>query len=333
MLPTATVIIPTYNRPEDLTKCLASILDQTIPPFEVIVVDDGNLPAVPLENEMRQRGIRCVYHKKKSPGLTASRNVGIKLATGDIIFFFDDDVVLLPKYLEETLKTFADDATGHLAGVGGIQLNQTPLTLLRRAERIFEVMFLISGLREGQVLPSGFCTDYGRTEFPIRKITDVKFLHGGISAWRRSVFNEFIFSEDFQGYGLGEDKDFSIRVSQKYRLVINPASQLYHYESPQMRYKLFRRGRDYVLDRYYFFKKYVQRRPTQVVFFYYAVVGYLLRRLIHMVLLRDRAELDRARGIVDAVVSIITGRFLWYNIGRTDQASSKPVVTGKLPSE
>ena len=96
------VIIPTYNRPEDLKNCIRSILNQSVKPDEVIVIDDGNLPEFPLLKECKDTGIHCIFHKKNIPGLTASRNAGVKLSTGDIIFFLDDDVELLSGYIKKS---------------------------------------------------------------------------------------------------------------------------------------------------------------------------------------------------------------------------------------
>ncbi|MBF0144456.1 MAG: glycosyltransferase family 2 protein, partial [Magnetococcales bacterium] len=75
----ASIIIPTYHRPKELGDCLQSILRQTLLPFEVIVVDDGDLGGFPMREALEAAGIRCLYHKKEKPGLTASRNVGIGL--------------------------------------------------------------------------------------------------------------------------------------------------------------------------------------------------------------------------------------------------------------
>ena len=75
------IIIPTYNRPEELRNCLASILEQTVLPGELIIVDDGNLEQIPLAGKLAKASIKVLYHKKDTPGLTASRNVGIGLAT------------------------------------------------------------------------------------------------------------------------------------------------------------------------------------------------------------------------------------------------------------
>lgn len=303
-----TVIIPTYNRPRELAACLRSLLAQQVKPDEIIVVDDGALSGFPLQREAEALGIRCVYHRKQTPGLTASRNAGVALARGGIIFFLDDDVELLPDYLAEILRVFADYRGRDLGGVGGLIANPKPLTRARRLRAFYDRLFLIAGSREGKILPSGFCTDYGKTPFPLQGLTEVDFLAGGVSAYKREVFAEFAFSEAYRGYGLGEDKDFSCRVGRKYKLLVNPAARLYHYESARMRYDMVEHGRQAVLSRYYFFKTYCRKGWWSWLFFAYALVGYLLIRLLITIVARDRRELQRVRGMWGAVRDLVGGR-------------------------
>ncbi len=83
----STVIIPTYHRPKELSDCLRSILAQTVRPDEVLVIDDGKLESWPLDREFQEAGIAYQGFRKEVPGLTASRNLGTREATGDIVFF------------------------------------------------------------------------------------------------------------------------------------------------------------------------------------------------------------------------------------------------------
>ena len=86
------VIICTMNRFDDLIKALHSIFKQSILPDELIIVDDGNLNQDELRSLVPGQ-IELKYTKKDTPGLTRSRNVGIGIASGDVLFFFDDDVL------------------------------------------------------------------------------------------------------------------------------------------------------------------------------------------------------------------------------------------------
>ena len=78
------IIVPTYNRPESLKDCILSILEQTVMPNEIIIIDDGNLSGIPFKTELSEAGVNCRYFKKDVRGLTESRNTGVKLSTGEV---------------------------------------------------------------------------------------------------------------------------------------------------------------------------------------------------------------------------------------------------------
>lgn len=253
-------------------------------------------------------GIRCRYHKKSQRGLTASRNAGIAMATGDILFFLDDDVELFPDYVEEILRAYTLPNGPTVMGVGGIIANIEPVTSIHRARHYFDVMFLVSGTQEGKVLRSGFSTDYGTTGRPLSDISCVDFLPGGVSSFRREVFESFAFSENYEGYGMGEDKDFSYRVSRKYRLVVNPRARLNHYESPKMRLNKDQETRDIVIGRYRLFQDCIKEKTWDSFFFYYALLGYFLDRIAIALLFPTKAHFLRVKGILIAVRDICAQR-------------------------
>ncbi len=126
------VIIPTYHRPAELTMALRSILAQSRMPDELIVVDDGDLPELPLRAELETTGLVCRFLRKDKPGLTESRNLGIARSRGDVILFVDDDVELLPDYVQQVAAVYERDVGGEIDGVGGVILNHKSLSGSRR---------------------------------------------------------------------------------------------------------------------------------------------------------------------------------------------------------
>jgi len=248
------VIIPTFNRPAGLINCIQSILAQSKKPDEVIIIDDSALPAPALQKECTERGIYYLYIKKEKPGLTESRNVGAKVAQGDIIFYFDDDVILSSEYIEEVLKVYEEDQEKSFGGVEGVMSNITSLTAFQHLRKIFHMIFLTVGLKEGKVLPSGFVTDFGTKGVPLKKVQEVDFFHGCAMSFRKEIFQEFSFDEKkYQGYGLGKDQDFSYRVSKKYKLIVTPRARVWHLESEKMRPYQERIGRNLMIHRFVFF--------------------------------------------------------------------------------
>jgi glycosyltransferase involved in cell wall biosynthesis len=93
----ASVIIPTYNCGRFLPEAIESVLAQTLPPHEVIVVDDGSTDDTPAV-AARFAG-RIVYHRQVNRGVSAARNAGMDRATGDWLAFLDADDLWMPTKL------------------------------------------------------------------------------------------------------------------------------------------------------------------------------------------------------------------------------------------
>ncbi len=92
------LIIPAYNRAAFLEQTLQSVLRQTRPPDEVLVVDDGSTDAT---RELVERfGHGVDYHFQNNAGLAAARCTGTGLTSGELLCFLDSDDLLLPRALE-----------------------------------------------------------------------------------------------------------------------------------------------------------------------------------------------------------------------------------------
>lgn len=104
------VIIPTHNRIEDLKKALNSVFTQTVLPSEVIVVDDGSLPAVPetIFDEAPVAIKTLLLRNEQPKGAPNARNRGINAATGEWIAFLDDDDEFFPEKIEVVMKTIQE---------------------------------------------------------------------------------------------------------------------------------------------------------------------------------------------------------------------------------
>lgn len=104
--PTVSVILPTYNRAHLLERAIQSVLDQTYPDFEIIVVDDASIDnTVNIIKGIINERIRYIRHEKNK-GAAAARNTGIKLAKGKYIAFQDSDDEWLRDKLEKQIKIF-----------------------------------------------------------------------------------------------------------------------------------------------------------------------------------------------------------------------------------
>lgn len=97
--PIVSVIIPTYNHADYLTEAVQSVLDQTYPDFEVVIVNDGstdNTPEVVQQFDDR----RIEYLEQENRGATAARNAGIRASSGQFMALLDADDILHPEKLQ-----------------------------------------------------------------------------------------------------------------------------------------------------------------------------------------------------------------------------------------
>lgn len=104
--PTVTVIVPTFNRAGYINECIDSLLAQTVPALEVIVVDDGSDDDTVARIAVYGQKVR--YVRKANGGKPLAVNMGLGLALGQWIWIFDDDDVALPNAIEQRLATLAD---------------------------------------------------------------------------------------------------------------------------------------------------------------------------------------------------------------------------------
>ncbi|HEX7331575.1 MAG TPA: glycosyltransferase family A protein, partial [Pyrinomonadaceae bacterium] len=101
--PTVSVITPAYNAAKYIGDALQSVLNQTFPSHEVIVINDGSPDTDELERELRKYPATIQYIKQENRGAAAARNAGLRSARGEYVAFLDADDRWLPNFLEEQL--------------------------------------------------------------------------------------------------------------------------------------------------------------------------------------------------------------------------------------
>lgn len=142
------VIVPVYKVEPYLDRCVASILAQTYPNLEVILVDDGspdNCPALCDAWAQRDARIRVIH--KKNGGLSDARNVGLDAASGAYISFVDSDDYIAENFIETLMICSMSTTPIFLPSIGNSSMLTRRRSLLR---------FLPETLRSFRVLmPSG----------------------------------------------------------------------------------------------------------------------------------------------------------------------------------
>lgn len=114
------IIVPVYNAENYLRRCIDSILEQTYTNFELLLINDGSTDgSAKILEEVKESDSRIRVVHKKNEGVSATRNLGLKLVTGDYITFIDSDDFVDKLYLEVLYKSLtendADIASGNFA--------------------------------------------------------------------------------------------------------------------------------------------------------------------------------------------------------------------------
>lgn len=110
-----TAVIPVYNRKKTIRRCIDSVLAQTYPIFEIIVVDDGSSDGTTDIIE-RTYGEKVSLIRQKHKGAQAARNLGIKEAKGEYIAFLDSDDEWLPRKTEIQVQELRKNKNAVVAG-------------------------------------------------------------------------------------------------------------------------------------------------------------------------------------------------------------------------
>lgn len=141
------VIIPVYNRRDEVASLLQSLAAQTVRNFEVIIVDDGSTDPCGSECEPYSGFVR--YYWKENEGRSPARNYGMERARGDYFVFFDSDCVIPPAYFETLAKELAARPADCYGGPDAAHESFTPL---QKAINFAMTSFLTTGgIRGGKV--------------------------------------------------------------------------------------------------------------------------------------------------------------------------------------
>lgn len=105
-LPSVSVIMPSYNRADLIGESIESMLSQTVPPIELIVVDDGSTDETVSVIKSFGERVHLIQQANAGPGV--ARNTGLAAASGDFVQFFDSDDLATPNKLECQLTALAE---------------------------------------------------------------------------------------------------------------------------------------------------------------------------------------------------------------------------------
>jgi GT2 family glycosyltransferase len=288
--PKFSAVIPTKDRPDECLNCVKSMLEQTLPFWEIIIVeaviDKDNMSSLAKAlSEIPSTNTHIIYLATDKPGSVHQRNLGIAQVTGDFIFFADDDIVLEKDCLEQICKAFSE--LDHK--VGGVQ----PLILQENAishvSSLLRKMFLLSDSTNNNphMKPSGFPSLASLPDKPVR--TNV--FSGCCCCYRRSIFPNYLFDERLKGYGAMEDIDLSYRISQSFDLWVWPDAKIHHYPSKRGRIPPEKFYEMTMAHYWYLFNKNMPKIFLYQMAFTWANIGMLFMALGNSLRLKNIAPL------------------------------------------
>ena len=208
------VIVPVFNRPDEVDELLGSLAHQTLKDFEVIIVEDGS--ETPCKDVCdKYAGILDLhYYYKENSGPGQSRNYGAERAKGQWLIVLDSDVVLPDGYLESI------EHSEDISAWGGPDRAHESFTPVQKAiSYAMTSFFTTGGIRGGKTKLDKF--------FP-------RSYNMGI---RREVYSEL---GGFSRMRFGEDIDFSYRIVEAgYKTALIPEAWVWHKRRTDLR-KFFR---------------------------------------------------------------------------------------------
>lgn len=217
------MVTPTLERSGEVAELLKNLAQQTILPFELILVDGAPHTEIRTEELVIQqtKNLPYVVHYIRHGGGTAiQRNVGIEKALGDFIAFVDDDIRLEADFFSRILEIFNKDHERKVGGVIGYITNQYLDLKKSRRWQWLRRLKLLTTYEPGRF---DFNSGYPINRYlqpPFVGVKEVDFMSTNCAVWRRVVIDSGLrFDEFFTGYGVLEDAHFALRAGKHWKLL------------------------------------------------------------------------------------------------------------------
>ena len=211
------IIVPVFNRPDEVDELLESLSNQTQKDFEVIIVEDGSVKTCKDVCDKYADILVLHYYAKENSGPGQSRNYGAERAKGDYLIILDSDVVLPSGYLAAVDKELTKNPTEAFGGPDAAHPSFTPIQ--KAISYSMTSFFTTGGIRGGKAKLDKF---YPRS------------FNMGI---RRDVYLKL---NGFSKMRFGEDIDFSYRIVEAgYKPRLFPEAWVWHKRRTDFR-KFFR---------------------------------------------------------------------------------------------
>lgn len=305
----STFIIATRNRPDELLETVESLVEQTVLPAELCVVDSSDTTPVRarIEELCSSAGLKLDYVHPAPRGLTVQRNVGLDRTTGDPVFLIDDDVWLAPDCHEACLQEY--DKWG--PELGGVRASAVKPVDSSWPAKMWRKIFGIGGWWPENTgrLRKGFWIEGISSSAGVKR---TEAFVGYFMSYRRSVFEHERFDEALSGYGHKEDIDFSYRVSRRFILVQTPKAKCEHMKTQTARMPAFHLQRMNLANQFYLHRKNMPQDRAHRFALWWGLLGLFFLNIGRAIKHGDHGlvtgmlvgawEQARGRGLIDPAV-------------------------------
>lgn len=227
------VIVPVFNRPDEVKELLESLCTQTFRDFEVVLVEDGSsVPCAAVADSFRNE-LDIKYFTKDNSGPGQTRNYGAERASGEYLIILDSDVMVPPGYFEAIEAELSREPADAFGGPDRAHPDFTPVQ--KAINYAMTSFFTTGGIRGGKVKMDKF---YPRS-FNLGISADAYKALGGFSKMR-----------------FGEDIDLSIRIfAAGYKCRLFPEAWVWHKRRTNLK-KFFKQVHNSGIARINLYKKY-----------------------------------------------------------------------------
>jgi GT2 family glycosyltransferase len=200
--PRISVIIPTRNGARTLATCLESLRASSFPAAEIIAVDDASTDAT---GDIARRFDCRVIRADENIGAARAKNHGAREATGDVLFFTDDDVIVSRDALARLAENFDDP---RIAGVVGLLESKIPF----------------------DDFASNFKNLWMRFTYERMPRERIGLFYTSVAAIRREIFLQLGgFDENYRGASIAEDTEFGQRAwAAGHNIILDPGVAVTH---------------------------------------------------------------------------------------------------------
>jgi len=229
------ILLPTFNRGFLLYRCTDSVIDQTYKNWELIIADDGSSDDThSIVKQILKKDRRIKYHRNSANiGLPSNRNVSLTLATGDLIWFIEDDMILDSDCLNCLVETWKEISIKEpkLGVICPSLIQYEQKTNARR-----DLLNFVRNQKEQEMKKSPCYIDkwtgliFRNFSPDFLNVVEIEDCHS-CSVYKKDIFKEILYNNSaYSGNFIGEESDFHFHLRKMgYKFFFQPKAVLHHH--------------------------------------------------------------------------------------------------------